>query len=669
MDRSPQDDDDGMGGGGELGLFPTTELGKFDEADLLRELAELTGQQSDPGRDRGAGKRPADMGAEEDEGGEGVPAPLPGLRAIRTGPVSLGDYNVENVQLTAEDEQDPTLLGELASLTISAHDPDEGGMIPDESIRGKTTIDEHEDALKDEETAKGEPLVVSKESSSPEEEIRMLKQLALEAKRSGDMEMARELMLQIKQLTQQGGEPSEPTESMTASTLSSSSPSHLVEAAALPRTKALQRKLLSQAQTCREVAKAQLAAGDPGTAAEFVRRERALMADLVRVRGLSPGEGAPATIVIPIELPLDNTNEMVGEDCLQIKLRPQLRTGGGVSSQGDAKKLSTYTIATLLEWPPSKEGTSLDAPPVHHRQQTEKFKLTEGKELCLTYWGIKRDWRTAKFFEHHKLKLELMREEEGSIGSLASLLLRRPKQVPVGQAAVRMTPLVSVGRLSEGRIEFVEIGSRKGTGIIVSLEMLVRRPLSPKAAFSMKKTVEWTVLANGNFFTRSKETTGGAGAGAGEEESSRLGQALSSMDTAPMTDSTAAREVETLTREAEEQAKEILSYAVLEDEVAKARSDPTSATDPQKLAWLMALEAALDQMTMAVDLGTLGMDEYLERLRDQAIPRAKQQALAAKRAGRLDQARRHLHHLILMERELAEATEEGRDDHNDGKTE
>lgn len=631
MDRSPPlDDGDGMGKEGEFDLFPTTELSNFDEKDLLRELAELTGQQVDL-EENGDGKS-----------GEGMPAPLPGLRAIRTGPVSLGDYNVENVQLTAEDEQDPTLLGELASLAINKHASDAGTMPFGETVtEGATTGEGPLEGRASVDQAS------SRDSSGPVDEIQMLKQLALEAKRSGDMEMARELMLQIKQLTQQGRDTIDETEPTAACTPRSA---HFVEAAALPRTKVLQRRLLSQAQTCREVAKAQLAAGDSRTAAEFVRRERALMADLAMVRGLGPGAPTPATTVIPIEVPMDNTNKMVGEDCLQIKLRPQLRASGGVSSREGAQRF-IYTIVTTLEWPPARESVQAgDAPPPVHRQQTEKFKLTEERELCLTYGGIKRDLRAAKFFEHHKLKLELLREEEGGIGSLASLLLGRPKQVPVGQTTVRMTPLVSVGRLSEGRLEFVEGGSRKGTGIVVSLDMLVRRPLSPKAAFSMKRTVEWTVLCNGNFFK---------GPEGGETSSPPGEEALP--PTASMADSTAvaAEEVETLTREAEERAKEILSYAVLEDEVAKTRSDPTSATDPRQLAWLMALEAALDRMTMAVDLGTLGMDEYLERLRSQAIPRAKQQALAAKRAGCLDQARRHLQHLRLMEGELAEATADG----------
>ena len=88
---------------------------------------------------------------------------------IRTGPVDLSDYNVENMVLTPEDENNPELLAELSALTIVETKPKQ----EPEETKVKDPVD-------------------------PVDPVKELKREILELKRRGDIEGAK---AKLKELT------------------------------------------------------------------------------------------------------------------------------------------------------------------------------------------------------------------------------------------------------------------------------------------------------------------------------------------------------------------------------------------------------------------------------------------------------------------------------------
>lgn len=108
---------------------------------------------------------------------------------------------------------------------------------------------------------------------------------------------------------------------------------------------------------------------------------------------------------------------------------------------------------------------------------------------------------------------------------------------------------------------------------------------------------------------------------------------------------------------AELAANKIKSYVVLEHELEVLSKDPRISNDPAVVAYQLAIEQRRDTMKMQVELGTLNIDEYLNGVKE-AIKLTKKAALEAKRAGNIEEARKHMIHLQLMESEVNEAEAE-----------
>jgi hypothetical protein len=405
-------------------------------------------------------------------------------------------------------------------------------------------------------TIKTAPTVLAVDKAG---EIEVLKELALEAKRAGDLEQARILMSQILALQ---GNP----------------------------TKSTKAKLLAQAKECQEAARIMMNRGDRTTASDFTRKEKAFALDVKK--GV---QGKKETV--QVELPVDTTNYNVAPDELSVDI--STLTLSKRSKLALSAKVE-YFFQTVLEWPIDDV--------TNHRQNTAKFAiatnsvaLTNGK---ITYKSIKRDMRSIKFFEHHKMRVELYRVESSFF---------RTKNVLVGWAALRMGPLTLETR-TEDTLDLVD-ENRKQIGLTITMALELRTPL--KGSSQSMKTVDWIFLTDG--------------------ESGRIFNP-------PPPESVDADTIVAC----------ISSYVVLEHEIARLKADPTSETDPALVALLGALEGKLDDLTVKVELGQLSIEDYLSNVQN-TIPEAKRMALECKRAGNMNDARNWLKHVHMMEEEISEA--------------
>lgn len=534
-------------------------------------------------------------------GGEASVGDIPSLgaaagqdfRMIRTGTLAQGDYNVDNIQFDPEtDGNNPELLAELEHLQLGGDDDKESDNYNEVENDDISCNEKEENNNTVTATA-----ALEQEIPLPQDqlsEINMLKKMALEAKQSGNMEQARALMTQIIQLESSDGG-------------GSNASANGKKGSANSERKRMLTRFIEQAKECKEAAKTFLDAGDRTTAADHLRKAKAFEVDMRKIHDLPALE----IMSVPVELPLDHLNRQVEDGTLLLRF-----SNLKVNNSKCKVKAGSFVFAAILEWP-------LYASESQHCQFTPPFPITnvnekmdpESSKLDMTlHWtGVKRELKCAKFFEHHKLGLELQRKESSFF---------RTKFIPIGHANLRMSMLVNLGRLEE-RVEFVD-EQRKSLGVSVLVTLMTRMPLSPKAPLSLVRTVEWMVLVGGE-----------------------TGRIFGFNPPDPEKPST---------EQVDDPVKDIVSYVVLEEEITRLKADQASATDPIQLGLLMAMENKLDALTVAVDLGQLQMDQYLQRVRD-AIPVAKKNALKWKRAGNLVEARRWLQHVHLMENEIKEGEE------------
>lgn len=389
-------------------------------------------------------------------------------------------------------------------------------------------------------------------------ELEELKKLALEAKRSGDMSRARSYMSQIISLR------------TSQSSLPSARGSKYIE---------LEEKTKLAIEDCRQAVKTSLGRNEKTAGAEWLHKQRALEADLAFVRNAKLKAQPLETQTIKVNVPQNVINDQIPPGEIRLILS---------DLKIDNKKCqhvskNDYFIRIHLDnlVPPSKDM----AP----------FKLTNPPLDTLVSWiGVKRgDLRTVKYFEHHKLRMELVRVDSG---------IFRKSQTIVGTGVVRLQSLLFSNSLEES-IELLD-ESRRGTGVSISLRIALNAPISNK--LSGAKTVKWTILSNGNL-------------------------------------------VRHINQEDPSEEPSLCSYNVLEYEINQlAQHD-----DPSSLTRRLALETRLEDLTIKINLEQLSMSQYVDRL-NEAITKTKKTALLAKRAGNLESARRYIKHVHLMETELGE---------------
>lgn len=564
------------------------------------------------------------------------------------------DYNIDNVQLTTADMQDPDLLRELGMI-LSDEPAVKTPPAQEASVPSVVRVDDSDMPLelmlesdnKDElerwllqEKAKAVALKQAGDQEGartalrsfkalqarltdlttvpdelreamPVEDVEGLKKQVLEAKRGGDLDLARELMTRLVAL--QGGTPSSPPPPSSSA-----------------KTKQLMQLLVKQAEECLDAAKVHLKTGSKTDASMFMNRKKAFETDLAALKAAHQAKRpAPNGRSVTVSLPVDLENIDVAEDELKVLItslaeseRPGRRSKESLSPTNSLA--GEYYFKVALGWP---------------AEQPEELTLPVFKMPCppldirCTFPGIQRSVKALKFFEHHKLRLDLYRRESSFL---------RTKHVLVGSAHLRLAPLLLQPTIEAAGIELVD-GSRRSVGLQVEVAVRLRRPISSKAL--AVKTMQWTVFdefSSGRLFPIPGQSP--------PAQSPVASPTV--LDTPPVspTDTSIQEEVDA-----------IQSYAVVEHEIEQLAKNPASTTDPVLSLRLLALESRRDAMDLRFQLGQISFEDYLASLHS-SIDSTKHKALEAKRAGDLPQARNYMMHVQIIEKEIAQASAEGEED-------
>lgn len=569
------------------------------------------------------------------------------IRAMDTGDA---DYNVDNVVLTPEDMEDPSLLAELGQLNDNINMrqtvPEQEGELPlelkleceDRATLEKYIAEEKKMALTSKRAGDmegaGECLKAMKAlqarlnelsaSDVPVEfkplekptalesndKVAVLKAQALEAKRMGDITLARELLSQAKQLDNGGA----------ASPVTAHAPSPASKA----KAKEAMSQLTKQIEQCLEAAKVYLKRNSQADAGLLVNRKKAFEADLMSIKAAVLGnKTVPEGRTVSVELPIDLENVEVADDELKVVISALEPSNVNPRKSKDnldlfASKSDHFFQVTFAY---SAEDTS------HHEKSSPIFKMSSFPGERIQFTGLKRDVKLTKFFEHQKVRIDLFKKESSFF---------RSKNVLIGSAHAKLNGLMTAPTVEMKGTELLD-GSRRSIGMQIDLALKLRRPISNKIAAT--RTVNWTVfdeapLTSGRLFSDPNKPLTIA---------SPPSTAGSSSDDPEASD-----------------VSEIESYAVVEHELDLLATNPATMTDPNLTNRQLELESKKDSMEMAFQIGQVSFEDYLEALKAY-IDKTKKRALDAKRAGAIDKARYYMKHVQIVEKEIADAAAAGDD--------
>ncbi len=469
-----------------------------------------------------------------------------------------------------------------------------------------------------------------------------LRREALEAKRAGNMPLARALMARLVEL---GANSPEGSSGSGGGGSTNNDPSR----------NALLTILRTQAQQCQQTAKQCHALGDMRRAALFVSRQRAFVSDIGSGANLEEAK----TITVDVELPIlvpqealenDISDRDIAPDTLVVHISGLCASKGGDEISPMDMVSDRFRLAIHCDW--------------EHRvgHQTDTLHSIESLWSEEHWQGlVPNTLRTTKFIEHRKIRIDLFRSiliektesatassKGASFGWLSSIFGKSPKESPtatiglpletpregetlVGSVVIPLAPLLGSCRWSDrcilsppGRPRPANnstVGASRNAPISYSLLVtlsartaLSRDHLIARYA-SMQHTVQWTVIP-----------CGASGAAFG---------------VAPIAPPVVQSDMDLL----------CCSYVVMEEELSLFTSHPPSTL----VCGLDAegLQAKLDAMASAVDEGHLSMDAYVGQVRG-AIRPCKERAIQCKRGGDLPGAQAWLRRVRLMEGEIAE---------------
>ncbi len=453
------------------------------------------------------------------------------------------------------------------------------------------------------------PAAVTASVPSPADKIAELKRQAIEAKRSGDLETARSLMTQVMAL-EKGGEgpavsaPVRPAQSQ----------------ANKAKTKELMEKLAGQVDECIGAAKYYMKQNMKGEAGMFVARKNAFESDLMAIKTAFLGN-KPLAVPrsVQMEVPIDLEQDDVGEDEMKVLINgPKPPKELRARAKDVLASNSDHYLKVIFEWPP-------EAGEAGHAKLSSTFKVNSGTSgEHFTFIGIKRDMKASKFFDHHKLRVELYKKESSFFST---------KSVLIGVVQAKLSGLLTSSNFEQAGCEFYDT-SRRALGLTLDIVMKLRRPISNKTVAT--KTVHWIVfdeLSSGRFF----------GGGPSPVTEQKQSEATSEEDSP------------------DKFVDEIESYAVLEYELEQLAKNPATLQDPLLGARQIALEAKRDNLGMKIELGQLSFEAYLDLLKI-SLDATKKRALEAKRNGNLDMARKYMLHMQLIEKEIASASDAGEEE-------
>jgi len=561
---------------------------------------------------------------------------------IRVQRDSDADFNVDEMALTAEDMKDPDLLAELGILlgnqptkmmaqavqeaAVDDDDlPFELKMVcDDKGLLEKYIAEEKKHAVMlkqagDVEGARAalrsfkalQTRLAELNTNILEElnqealpsNVNELKRMAVEAKRSGDLGRARELMTRIVK-TENAPCPTDKPQ---------------VSAGERSRVKQIMQQLSKQIEQCIDAAKIHMKTGSKGEASSFVTRKKAFEADLLALKAAYLGnKSAPEVRKVSIVVPVDLENIDVAEEELKVLIAGvgESMKAGRKSKESLLDQKSDHFVKVSLAWPP-------DFP---QECSTPMFKLSTIRPLNerVTFIGIKRDLKGLKFFEHQKIRLDLYRKETSFL---------RTKSVLLGSAQIKLSQLIMQPTIESQTLELVD-EARRSVGMAMEVAMKLRRPISSKAVSS--RTVDWIffeVLSSGKLFSCPSSPT------------SALPPPDESVD------------IDSAMQAAKSDIDAIASYAVVEHELELLPSNPATLSNPFLSFRQLTLEAKRDTMDLQFQMGEVSFEGYLACVQT-SLASTKKMALESKRSGQVEQARNYMMRVQIMEKELLNASEE-----------
>lgn len=316
---------------------------------------------------------------------------------IRTGSENLSDFNVENMVLTPEDENNPELLAELSALIIDTK--------PKES-EIKTLVT----------------------SLDP---IKELKREILELKRQGDLEGAKAKLKELTELEKIGIAvvPKSPPPNVAIAIASTASTSIVTSnVLATPKTQSsdtqiyrdLFAKLQKQSATCQTISEFYTAANRKSDANLFIKRKQALELETQKLRlMLKNKQAAPQSKTVNVTYEYMLSNPEVPEGQLQVtfgQLKVILPRKFKLNDSEEYKLKINYELFGLKEKEINLTSESFTT------NGLSKSKPKNGLQVIITNMCVldnlkdfvfkcnKKDLRVIKAVEYKKMRLEIVGE-------------------------------------------------------------------------------------------------------------------------------------------------------------------------------------------------------------------------------------------------------------------
>lgn len=653
------------------------EGGKQDE--LEAELAALMGSE-------GNGTAPAKQVKEE-----------PKKKVATKKMTEMSVEDVEQVQLSTEDENDPELLGELAGITgrppkdtatdalIDLNEPDEEQPVEEivenatlaelMAAQGEHEAEAAEQAMRENEIPETVALEEPKEAvlltepekavklngkeslkepSEKEKQIAAAKMLALKYKKAGDIEAAKEVLRMIKQL--ESGADLQSISNAASNTASRSSPpvtpasfgprksvvsiqkdpeslkpTAIQRPSAVPRpaastavakpaapsasktekkeltVKAAMDRLEEQATKCLRIIKLYEKQKKAALSQTFRQRAKTMFESLEHLKAL-PEDRLVALKEVSIAFDIaTSVNADIKPDELRLSISQVHAEGFGDEP--------CWSFQCSLDYGQQEKNT-------------EVGKLTTKNHHDVIFTDLRRDLKLQKFFEHRKLKIELLKHESSLFGGL---LGRKSAGQPVGFGVqMKLDGLLKEPTVCEP-VTFTGTASKKRAwSLTVDISLKVNTPIGSKPIQRIREN--WLFLATADD-EQVAESAGTEDRGTSRSPPSALPGAI------PVED--------------------IVSYAVLEEELAKIGNMPAQTkSHPSIVNRQIALEQARDDIALRVQLGQVTAEEYKRRVTE-AVMRYRKSAIAAKNSNDMALAKSYLQYSKTMEAELAD---EGNED-------
>lgn len=559
---------------------------------------------------------------------------VPNFAMIRAGPEDLGDYNVENMVLTPEDETNPELLAELSAL------------------------------------------VIAPASEPKEDKIAELKKEILTLKRGGDIEGAKAKLKELSELEK--GEKGPVSETKVIETKQVPEPKLIVPMAlespvqynlteaetnsvrnqknsAVPASTDTQvyrdlfAKLQKQSATCQTVSEFYTAANRKSDANLFIKRKQALDLETQKLRLMLKNKQPPPqskTVNVTYEYMLSNPE--IPEGQLQVafgQLKVVLPRKFKLKDTEEYKLKISYELFGLSEQ--------------EINQTSEPFTtqgLTNSKLIIIIHiWRCfldtlkpfmfkcnKRDVRAVKSVEYKKIRLEI-------VGETGFLFFKSEVVKATGQC--KLDRLLKDCTFKE-EIDLFDVEDGKKSAIPSAKLVMTAKMRSPLTSDGFKQNTEkWTVIPSFGFSNQTLYSD------------LSPPPVLSTLPPSIVTVSSSPKATGTL-------ADNVKSFEVIEYELGLlAQNQNAVMSDATLMDLQVALEALRDRIQMQVELGEISLEgkhyknglywglrvlDYLNSVKE-CINDTKKLALEAKRAGDLQLAQKYVKHVDIMRKEVAEA--------------